>query len=230
LIASEGGRAAVKSAVEVGRDNMSSASSNRGVGIVGWSEHEEQLQQKLHSSVALQKQRAPEALRMGILANDDAKSAVGSSADISSISTAKVPILASSTAGVSNKVVSWLQASEAAFAEERAMFMQDAADTSPAVSAGAHDDGVNSVVPDLLVEPHAPRRNAGNGSSSTSSFPTLSACQIDFERIEMAGSGSLTQPVLLAALRASGTGSMKQVSPVQLELLQQSQTRFAASG
>jgi hypothetical protein len=208
LMAPGGGRLGVKSVIDDGRDNVSVASSNRGAVTTGVSVQEDQLLQKLHANVLLQQQRPPAALQREAVAADDLKNAGGSDAQISSIPPATGHAVASS------KVVSWLQASEAAFAEERAMFMQNTAVAPAAHSAVDDDDGPNRTAPETSVKQPVLRRNAGNGSSNNNnSVPTMSACRIDFERIEMAGGGSLTQPVLLAALRASGTGSMKQVNP-----------------
>lgn len=216
LMASAGGRAGPKTQSEEVRDNASVTSSARGAGTFVGPSHEQQLLQKLHANVLQQQQRAPAASRMDALVADDVKIAAGLSAEVSSNLPATLPVAASSAVGISSKVVSWLQASEAAFAEERAMFMQDSTDVVQAHSASDDGNDVNGMAVEVVAKQSVPHRNAGNRSSSKNSIAILSACRIDFERIEMAGGGSLAQPVILAALRASGTGSMKQVNSLTM--------------
>jgi hypothetical protein len=140
----------------------------------------------LHSNSSLPQQRAHSAESMGKLSVDDGNLR----GDVANIST--TALTASSDAGSSSKVVSWLQASEAAFADERALLMQETAYTTH-----LHSDGsVSGVSADAQAQQHAPRRAA--------------ACRIDLERIQMAAGKSLSQPMLLAALR-SPSGSLKQV-------------------
>jgi hypothetical protein len=189
------------------KDDASVASSSRVAGAAGVHAHEQQLLQKLHTNV-LEQQYAPRAFRTGTSAADDGNDANRLDVEVSSRGPTIAAVASSSAAGSSSKVVSWLQASEAAFAEERAAFMHSTV-------AAASDDDDNDEEVEIGAEIAASQpvlRNkishSKNGSSSV-----VGACRVDFERIEMAGGGSLTQPMLLAALRASGTGSMKQVKP-----------------
>lgn len=214
LTASGGARAGVKSAAEDGRDTMSVASSIRNSGNVRGSVNEEQQFQKLHPNVLLQQLRVPAVFGDETSAADEFMLADVSGTGIASISSGAEPVASSSAAIISNKVASWLQASEAAFAEERAVFMQDTA-AVVAHSAADDNDGLDCMSAEVLVKQPGLHRISGDGKRGNS-VSTLSACRIDFERIEMAGGGTLTQPMLLAALRASGTGSMKQVNPSAL--------------
>jgi hypothetical protein len=176
--------------------------------------HEQQLLQKLHANV-LEQQHAPRVFRTETLAANDGNAASGLGADVSSREAAIAVVASSSAAGSSSKVVSWLQASEAAFAEERAAFMQST------VAAASDDDGndeeVEIIAKNAASQP-VNRNKLSNSKSGSNSVAILGECRVDFERIEMAGGGSLAQPMLLAALRATGTGSMKQVKPTASEL------------
>ncbi len=209
LMANASGRQAAKGTRDVSRDDVSVASSSRDFGTAGVPAHEQQLLHKLQTNI-LQQQRPAAAVHMGMsAANDDHDRGV-LGVDITSRAQATSAGGSSSTAGSSSKVFSWLQASEAAFAEERAMFMQNK--TTASDDDDDDDDDNEAVTNKSEATLPLPRQNSGNSSrSSSDSVAILGACRVEFERIEMAGGGSLTQPTLLAALRASGTGSMKQV-------------------
>ncbi len=206
-MATSGGRFGVKGTGDGVRDDASVASSIRGTSNLKGSLYEEQQLQKSHVNRSQQLRDAAAFIKETTV-NDDGNERETFNVDFSSRSVETATVAISSAAGSSSKVASWLQASEAAFAEERAMFMQGTADVSnqPSTTAGTHYD--NSANADaLIVQPLS--RIHGN-SSSGNPMATLGACRVDFDRIEMAGGGSLSQPMLLAALRAA-TGSMKQV-------------------
>lgn len=224
-----GGRASVKGTGDGSRDDASVASSSRAAAAAGVFSHEQQLLQKLHGNVLQQQQNTTAAVRMGISDANGGSSGVGLIADVSSRAPAMILGASSPAAASSSKVASWLQASEAAFAEERAIFMQN---TTAAVSSDDDDNGDDVVV--NVVAAHTMPRNYIVNRNSSSDHIAMGECRVDFERIEMTGGGSLTQPMLLAALRASGTGSMKQVkfSGTQFPKIQLSITQMlcAAAG
>lgn len=210
LMATASGRQGGKGTRDVSRDDVSVASSSRDFGSAGVPVHEQQLLHKLHTNI-LQQQRPAAAVHVGMSAakNDDSDRG-GPGVDVTLRAQATSAGGLSSTAGSSSKVVSWLQASEAAFAEERALFMQNK--TTASDDDDDDDDDNEAVTNKSEATLPLPRQNGGNSSrSSSDSVAILGACRVEFERIEMAGGGSLAQPTLLAALRASGTGSMKQV-------------------
>ena len=206
LMATSGGRLGVKGAGDGVRDDLSVASSIKESTYSKGPLYQEQQLQKSHANLSQQSARDPAVFLKETTVNDDGNERDSLSAEFSS-RVFKTATVATSSAAGSSKVASWLQASEAAFAEERALFMRDTADASNEPLATADINYGNSA---NAVQPLS-RINGNSSSSSSKPMANMGACLVDFERIEMTGGGSLAQPMILAALRASGTGSMKQV-------------------
>lgn len=210
LMAASGGRLAVKGAGNGVRDDLSVASSIKETTHSKGLLYQEQQLQKSQANLSQQSAHDHAVFLKETTVNDGGNERESLSAELSSRVLKTAPVATSSAAG-SSKVASWLQASEAAFAEERALFMRDSADASNEPLASADISYGNSANAEAVIVQPLSRINGNSSSSSSKPMANMGACRVDFERIEMTGGGSLAQPMILAALRASGTGSMKQV-------------------